>query len=82
MYFDQGHVDIRSAQTEPSIRINNKPLIAGEQTRANNQSWIGTQGKLFSLRLGSPLPSDEPFQAPLEFGGEDAPSVAPSAGDD
>ena len=82
LYFDQGHVDIRSAQTEPSIRINNKPLIAGEQTRANNQSWIGTQGKLFSLRLGSPLPSDEPFQAPLEFGGEDAPSAAPSVGDD
>lgn len=82
LYFDQGQVDIRSAQTEPSIRINNKPLIAGEQTRASNQSWIGTQGKLFSLRLGSPLPSDEPFQAPLEFTGDDDLSVAPSAGDD
>lgn len=82
LYFDQGQVDIRSAQTEPSIRINNKPLIAGEQTRASNQSWIGTQGKLFSLRLGSPLPSDEPFQAPLEFSGDEELSAAPSVGDD
>ena len=30
-YFGKDEVDIRSAQTEPSIRINNRPLIDGER---------------------------------------------------
>ena len=69
-YFGKDDVDIRSAQTEPSIRINNRPLIDGEQTRIDNRSWIGTQGKLFSLSLTKPLTDIEP------------PIFAPGVGDD
>ena len=63
-YYNDGEVDIRSAQTEPSIRINNRPLIDGQETRSLSQSWIGTQGKLFSLHLTKPEEDSEPFTAP------------------
>ena len=63
-YFSKEDVDIRSAQTEPSIRVNNRPLISGEQQSAGDQSWIGTQGKLFSLRLTKPAEDSEPYSAP------------------
>ena len=63
-YYNDGEVDIRSTQTEPSIRINNRPLIDGQETRSLRQSWIGTQGKLFSLHLTKPEESSEPFTAP------------------
>ena len=63
-YYNDGEVDIRSTQTEPSIRINNRPLIDGQETRSLSQSWIGTQGKLFSLHLTKPEESSEPFTAP------------------
>ena len=83
-FFGKGQVDIRSGQTEPSIRINNKPLIDGQQTRAGNVSWIGTQGKLFSLQLTAPMASPEPVAAPKYDDGMmgDEPAVAPSVGDD
>lgn len=83
-FFGKGQVDIRSGQTEPSIRINNKPLIEGEQTRAGNLSWIGTQGKLFSLQLTAPMASPEPVAAPKPEDGMmgDEPAVAPGVGDD
>lgn len=64
-YYGDGEVDIRSTQTEPSIRINNRPLIEGQETRSLNQSWIGTQGKLFSLHLTKPEEDSEPFIAPV-----------------
>ena len=64
-YYSDGEVDIRSTQTEPSIRINNRPLIDGQETRSLNQSWIGTQGKLFSLHLTKPEEGPEPFIAPV-----------------
>ena len=63
-YYSDGEVDIRSTQTEPSIRVNNRPLIDGQETRSLNQSWIGTQGKLFSLHLTKPEEDSEPFVAP------------------
>lgn len=83
-FFGKGQVDIRSEQTEPSIRINNKPLIDGQQTRAGNVSWIGTQGKLFSLQLTAPMASPEPVAAPKYDDGMmgEEPAVAPSVGDD
>lgn len=83
-FFGKGQVDIRSGQTEPSIRINNKPLIEGQQTRAGNLSWIGTQGKLFSLQLTAPMASPEPVAAPTPEDGMmgDEPAVAPNVGDD
>lgn len=68
-HFSKEGVEIRSAQTEPSIRINNRPLISGEEQSASNQSWIGTQGKLFSLHLTKPEEDSEP-------------SIAPAVGDD
>ena len=71
-YFNNEEVDIRSAQTEPSIRVNNRPLIDGQETRSLNQSWIGTQGKLFSLHLTKPV-EDEDSEA--------QPSAAPTAAD-
>ena len=64
-YYGDGEVDIRSTQTEPSIRINNRPLIEGQETRSLNQSWIGTQGKLFSLHLTKPEEDSQPFIAPV-----------------
>lgn len=65
-YFSsQENMEIRSSQTEPSIRINNKPLISGEEQSAGNQSWIGTQGKLFSLHTTKPEEGSEPFIAPV-----------------
>ena len=65
-FFGKEDVEIRSAQTEPSIRVNNRPLISGEEQSAGNQSWIGTQGKLFSLHLTKPSEDEdtEPFIAP------------------
>jgi len=69
LHFSKEDVEIRSSQTEPSIRINNKPLISGEEQSAGNQSWIGTQGKLFSLHLTKPEEDSEP-------------SIAPAVGDD
>ncbi len=63
-YFSKDEVDIRSAQTEPSIRINNRPLIDGEETRIGRQAWIGTQGKLFSLHMTMPETDFEPIIAP------------------
>ena len=68
-FFGKEGVEIRSAQTEPSIRVNNRPLISGEEQSAGNQSWIGTQGKLFSLRLTKPADDTEP-------------AIAPAVGDD
>ena len=64
-YFSKEDVEIRSSQTEPSIRINNRPLISGEELSAGNQSWIGTQGKLFSLHLTKPADETEPYIAPV-----------------
>ena len=64
-YFSKEDVEIRSSQTEPSIRINNRPLISGEEQSAGNQSWIGTQGKLFSLHLAKPADDTEPYIAPV-----------------
>ena len=72
-YFSKEEVDIRSSQTEPSIRVNNRPLIAGAQQSASRQSWIGTQGKLYSLHLAKPEP--QPAEA-LE------PTIDPVVGDD
>ena len=63
-FFSGEGVEIRSAQTEPSIRVNNRPLISGEEQTAGNQSWIGTQGKLFSLHLEKPADDTEPHIAP------------------
>ena len=63
-FFSGEEVAIRSAQTEPSIRVNNRPLISGEELTAGNQSWIGTQGKLFSLHLAKPSDDTEPYVAP------------------
>ncbi len=64
-YYTKGNVDIRSSQTEPTIRVNNRPLINGQETRSLNQSWIGTQGKLFSLYLMKPDQASEPSVAPI-----------------
>ena len=64
-YYSEDEVDIRSTQTEPSIRINNRPLIDGQETRSLNQSWIGTQGKLFRLHLTKPEEDSEPLAAPV-----------------
>lgn len=64
-HFSNEGMEIRSAQTEPSIRINNRPLISGEEQSAGNQSWIGTQGKLFSLHLTKPEEGSEPSAAPV-----------------
>ncbi len=77
-HFSSSHVDIRSLQTEPSIRINNRPLIEGEQMRAADQSWIGTQGKLFSLHL-VPVKDVVAMQSELELGEQGA---TPSVGGD
>ena len=63
-FFNKEDVEIRSSQTEPSIRVNNRPLISGEELIAGNQSWIGTQGKLYSLHLTKPAEDTEPFIAP------------------
>ena len=68
-FFSKEDVEIRSMQTEPSIRVNNRPLISGEEQSAGLQSWIGTQGKLFSLHLVKPEEDTEP-------------SIAPAVGDD
>ena len=68
-FFSKEEVEIRSSQTEPSIRINNRPLISGEEQSAGNQSWIGTQGKLFILHLTEPEEDSEP-------------QIAPAVGDD
>ncbi|MXY46718.1 MAG: hypothetical protein F4Y44_06975 [Chloroflexi bacterium] len=73
-YFSKEEVDIRSSQTEPSIRVNNRPLIAGAQQSASRQSWIGTQGKLYSLHLAKPEP--QPAEAPPE------PTIESAVGDD
>ena len=64
-HFSGEDVEIRSAQTEPSIRVNNRPLISGEELTAGNQSWIGTQGKLFSLHLSKPADDTEPYIVPV-----------------
>jgi hypothetical protein len=49
--FAKGRVEVRSERTEPTVRINNQPLVAGDQTTLYDHSWIGTQGKLFSFLL-------------------------------
>lgn len=83
-YFVKGEVEIRSAQTEPSIRINNRPLISGEELTASNLSWIGTQGKLFSLHLTKPAEDADRYAAPAPDDAQaigDAPAT-PVIGDD
>ena len=57
--FGKGRVDIRSARTDPSVRINNRPLIEGEEARLHDQTWIGTQGKLFNFLL-APMMEAQP----------------------
>lgn len=57
--FSRGKVDIRSSHTDPSVRINNRPLIEGEEASLHDQTWIGTQGKLFSFLL-SPMMQAQP----------------------
>jgi hypothetical protein len=57
--FSRGKVDIRSSSTDPSVRINNRPLVEGEEAILHNETWIGTQGKLFSFLL-SPMARAQP----------------------
>lgn len=57
--FAKGKVDIRSSHTDPSVRINNRPLIEGEEATLHDQTWIGTQGKLYSFLL-SPMMQAQP----------------------
>ena len=78
-YFSKEDVDIRSSQTEPSIRVNNRPLIAGAQQNASRQSWIGTQGKLYSLHLAKPEAQPQPAEAPETPG---TTTIEPVVGDD
>jgi hypothetical protein len=57
--FSRRKVDIRSSRTDPSVRINNRPLVEGEEAILHNETWIGTQGKLFSFLL-SPMAQAQP----------------------
>ena len=57
--FGKGKVDIISSHTDPSVRINNRPLIEGEEASLHDHTWIGTQGKLFSFLL-SPMVQAQP----------------------
>ena len=57
--FSREKVDIRSSRTDPSVRINNRPLVEGEEAILHNETWIGTQGKLFSFLL-APLVQPQP----------------------
>ena len=82
-HFTSNEVELRSSQTEPSIRINNRPLLDGEHVRASDHSWIGTQGKLFSLRLTPDTPDAKPAVAKPQPPTEPTePVAAPSVGDD
>ncbi len=52
--FTKDRVELLSGRTEPTVRVDNQPLIEGEQTTIYDHSWIGTQGKLFSFFLSRP----------------------------
>ena len=53
-------MDILSGRTDPTVRVNNRPLIEGEKSILFNNSWIGTQGKLFSFLLSPMTMQAEP----------------------
>ena len=57
--FNKEGVDLKSSHTEPSVRLNNRPLIEGERAPLFDRSWIGTRGKLFSY-LTTPSFHGEP----------------------
>ena len=65
--FAKDRVELLSNRTEPTVRVDNQPLIEGEQTTIYDHSWIGTQGKLFSFFMSRPMMQTAP---------------APGAGDD
>ena len=52
--FTKDRVELLSGRTEPTVRVDNQPLIEGEQTTIYDHSWIGTQGKLFSFFVSRP----------------------------
>jgi len=52
--FTKDRVELLSGRTEPTVRVDNQPLIEGEQTTIYDHSWIGTQGRLFSFFLSRP----------------------------
>ncbi len=45
-------VEIRSLRVSPTVRVNNQPVV-GEIT-LDNQSWIGTHGRLFNFLKSTP----------------------------
>lgn len=58
--FTKDRVELLSGRTEPTVRVDNQPLIEGEQTTIYDHSWIGTQGKLFSFFLSRPIMQPAP----------------------
>jgi len=46
-HFAREGVKIQSLNVSPTVRLNNEPIIG--DAKLNDQSWIGSQGKLFSF---------------------------------
>ena len=54
-HFAKDRVDIRSYADEPTVRVNNQPLV--DQAPVPDRTWIGTGGKLYTFLL-SPSPAE------------------------
>ena len=53
--FSRGKIKLRSLGKQPTVRVNNHPLI-GDAT-LEDRTWIGARGKLFTFML-SPAPAE------------------------
>ena len=45
--FGREGVEIQSLNVSPTVRLNNEPIVG--DAKLDDESWIGSQGKLFSF---------------------------------
>ena len=53
-YFTRSGIRLRNSRKQPSVRVNNEPLMG--QATLQDRTWIGARGKLFTFTLS---PSEE-----------------------
>ena len=53
-FFSRGRIKLKSVLKEPTVRVNNQPLVG--QATIEDRTWIGARGKLYTFVL-SPSPA-------------------------
>ena len=51
-HFSRKGISIRSGQDQPTVRVNNEPLIG--KANIEDRTWIGARGKLYTFMLAPP----------------------------